>query len=460
MPIQVTVHPPESLARDPMTLQVDADPVVIGRSPDAHVHLDDPSRVVSKEHAEIRRTAEGYRIVDLGSKNFTFLDGVQLEPGRSYPIGSGESIQIGDFELAIRIPRSVASSRTEGFSDETVFAADFQNPFEDVVSELSRALHHLADTYDREATGRREDALRDAIAHLDPGAAPPTDHPAVRHALSLLGPPPNRAADGAPPSQRNDARQNDDGGAANVSSPSSRPPDSPYDPPSDPPPDAPSGSSSGSSSGEDAEIPPFISADAHPQVPDLSFRDSSMQDGTNGDAPHPASEGASVDDASRALVHAVSRLITIPWQFRHEFIGQTILQAPESAFLYDTPERLQRHLLGPQVPPDERRRRLDFLQDAVDAVVRHQIAMLDGYKASVTLGAGTLLEHLDPATHLEASREVSLLHRWVPPLAATRAIDRLREQYEEMQHGTWSVAERRVFRPAFIKAYLARMTAA
>lgn len=451
MPIQVTVHPPESLARDPMTLQVDADPVVIGRSPDAHVHLDDPSRVVSKEHAEIRRTAEGYRIVDLGSKNFTFLDGVQLEPGRSYPIGSGESIQIGDFELAIRIPRSVASSPAAGFSDETVFAADFQNPFEDVVSELSRALHHLADTYEREAAGRREDALRDAVAHLDSSSAPPTDHPAVRHALSLLGASSSRPADGAPSSRRNE-----DGGAANASSPSSRPSDSP----SDSSPDSPTGSSFGSSAGEDAEIPPFISSDAHPKVPDLSFRGSSMEEGTNGDGSRPASEGASVDEASRALVHAVSRLITIPWQFRHEFIGQTILQAPESAFLYDTPEMLHRHLLNPQLPPDERRRRLDFLKEAVDAVVRHQIAMLDGYKASVTLGAGTLLEDLDPATHLEATREASALHRWLPPLAATRAIDRLREQYEELQHGTWSVAERRVFRPAFIKAYLARMTAA
>jgi predicted component of type VI protein secretion system len=436
MPIQVTVHPPDSLARDPMTLQVDADPVVIGRSPDAHVHLDDPSRVVSKEHAEIRRTPEGYRIVDLGSKNFTVLDGVQLKPGRPYPVGSGESIQIGDFELAIRIPRSVASSPTEGFSDETVFAADFQNPFEDVVSELSRALHHLADTYDREAAGRREDALRDAVAHLDPASSPPADHPAVRHALSLLGASSDPSPDGSPSSRRGE-----DGAAANAaSSPSSRPPDSPPE--------------------EEADVPPFISAEAYPQVPNLSFRESSVQDEPGGGPPSSASDEANLDDATRALVHAVSRLITIPWQFRHEFIGQTILQSPESAFLYDTPETLRHHLLAPQLPPDERRRRLDFLQEAVNAVARHQVAMLDGYKASVTLGAGTLLEDLDPATHLEAAREASALHRWLPPMAAMQALDRLREQYDEMQHGTWSVAERRVFRPAFIKAYLARMTAA
>ena len=40
------------------------------------------------------------------------------------------------------------------------------------------------------------------------------------------------------------------------------------------------------------------------------------------------------------------------------------------------------------------------------------------------------------------------------------AIEALQGTYQELQGEDWSVAERRIFRPAFNKAYLARMTSA
>jgi len=321
------------------------------------------------------------------------------------------------------------------------------------VLELSDVLRNLADAYDREARGRRDDALRDAVAQLDRDSAIPAGHPCIRRALSLLDPshdrspsrpqaphpdegPPDPASQTSPPSPR-ETPSPDTGTAASKPSP---PPTSPTT--------------------DDAEVPPFISPEAQPDMPNLSFGEPSVHDRQRDGNAQAESGVAGVDDATQVLVRALSRLITLPWQFRHEFIGQTILQPPESAFLYDTPEILHRNLLGARVSPEERHRRLGFLQEAVDAVARHQIAMLDGYKASVTIGAAELLEDLDPEAHLQTAQETSVLHQWLPPLAAGTAIDLLRAQYEEMKHGTWSVAERRVFRPAFIKAYLARMTAA
>jgi pSer/pThr/pTyr-binding forkhead associated (FHA) protein len=54
--------------------------IVIGREDDSDVQIND--RQVSRQHAEIARTLEGYTIRDLNSKNGTFLNGepVAQEP--------------------------------------------------------------------------------------------------------------------------------------------------------------------------------------------------------------------------------------------------------------------------------------------------------------------------------------------------------------------------------------------
>lgn len=53
---------------------------IIGRDSDSDVQIND--RQVSRQHAEISRTIEGYAIRDMGSKNGTFLNGesVSAEP--------------------------------------------------------------------------------------------------------------------------------------------------------------------------------------------------------------------------------------------------------------------------------------------------------------------------------------------------------------------------------------------
>lgn len=47
--------------------------VIIGRDADSDIQIND--RQVSRQHAEITRTIEGYTVRDLGSKNGTFLNG-------------------------------------------------------------------------------------------------------------------------------------------------------------------------------------------------------------------------------------------------------------------------------------------------------------------------------------------------------------------------------------------------
>jgi len=497
MSIQITIQPPNSSA-DPIEAHYDADSISIGRSPDARVHLADVNRIVSKRHAEIRKTESGYTLVDLGSKNFTFLDGVRLEAGQPHALEDGDTFTIGDYTLTVRIqePEEIPAWM-EGDSQGTVFAADFQNPFEEPVSDVVQGLQQIAIAYEKMATSRRADALEDALRVSDANAELLDASDGIRDLFEMIGlsralaqSPSAEPRDGDAPEQNADADEDDtatpDPRSADARDPRSadaRDPAAP-EPTSNPRPSRSDGdfepwtphetSASEPRDRRRTDRPgstpvsgknePFIDQDALPNIPDVSYVDfasgrsaasSPDQRGSRSDA---AAGEASIQDMKQELVHAVARLITIPWQFRHEFIGQTIMQSPDSAFLYGSPESVYDNLLGERISPSERARRIACLREAVDAVLKHQVAMLDGYKASVTSGGRDLLDSLDPTEVRDQVQEENPLYQWIPMLGAPATLDRLTEQHLELRRGAWSVAEHRVFRPAFIKAYLARMT--
>ena len=65
-----------------------------GRSPDSDIFLDDVT--VSRRHAQITRTDEGYVVEDVGSLNGTYLNRERIE--RAF-VGNGDEVQIGKFRL-------------------------------------------------------------------------------------------------------------------------------------------------------------------------------------------------------------------------------------------------------------------------------------------------------------------------------------------------------------------------
>ena len=166
---------------------------------------------------------------------------------------------------------------------------------------------------------------------------------------------------------------------------------------------------------------------------------------------------ASEDEMVDALVSAVARLAGIPWQFRHEFIGQTIAPPEEEAvFAGGSPEALKRFLLDPRLDPDERAGRRAALAAAAEAGALHQVAMLDGYKAGIKTGTLRLLEALDPDAVSDDARQGGFWQR-VPLMREVAALRRLRQSHSDLVQEDEAMALGR-FRPAFIKAYLARMT--
>jgi hypothetical protein len=71
------------------------DIVTLGRQPSATILLDDVT--VSRRHAEIRPEPAGYRVVDVGSLNGTYVNHVQVDEAQLF---HGDEIQIGLFKLS------------------------------------------------------------------------------------------------------------------------------------------------------------------------------------------------------------------------------------------------------------------------------------------------------------------------------------------------------------------------
>ncbi len=81
---------PESGSRLVIEKQVTS----MGRHPESDIFLDDIT--VSRRHAEIRKTGEGFEIADTGSLNGTYVNRERIE--RS-DLRSGDEIQIGKFKM-------------------------------------------------------------------------------------------------------------------------------------------------------------------------------------------------------------------------------------------------------------------------------------------------------------------------------------------------------------------------
>lgn len=70
--------------------------IVMGRSEECDIMF--PLRAVSRRHAQVVRTDDGYVLRDLGSKNGTFVNGQEVEG--DYLLQDGDEIQIA---LAVRL---------------------------------------------------------------------------------------------------------------------------------------------------------------------------------------------------------------------------------------------------------------------------------------------------------------------------------------------------------------------
>ena len=82
--------------------------LILGRQTDATLEavldlsdLDAFNMGISRRHAIIRRVGTGFEVLDLGSRNGTWLNAEQLIPHKPYPFASGSQLRLGRMRLFI-----------------------------------------------------------------------------------------------------------------------------------------------------------------------------------------------------------------------------------------------------------------------------------------------------------------------------------------------------------------------
>ncbi|MDQ3105952.1 MAG: zinc-ribbon and FHA domain-containing protein [Actinomycetota bacterium] len=86
---------------------LDTKEVSAGRHPDSDIFLDDVT--VSRRHATFRRTADGYRVADVGSLNGTYVNRDRID---EVLLTGGDEVQVGKYRL-VYYP-SAADSASSG----------------------------------------------------------------------------------------------------------------------------------------------------------------------------------------------------------------------------------------------------------------------------------------------------------------------------------------------------------
>jgi diguanylate cyclase (GGDEF)-like protein len=108
MTIMVFVHNGPLKGR---SMQINKDSASIGRGPDNDLRIDEPS--VSKRHAMIFKTPNGYSVEDLKSQNGTWIDGNLIASGKKMEVEGGIPISLGNVLVSAGkpLPLDFASSR-------------------------------------------------------------------------------------------------------------------------------------------------------------------------------------------------------------------------------------------------------------------------------------------------------------------------------------------------------------
>ena len=147
--------------------------VRIGRQESNEIQLEDPRRIVSSRHAEIRQKADQFVLIDVGSKNGTRLNGEPLIPKKEYPLKPEDQIAIGDFLLRLFPvePEGTDLAAAEDSSDATINFSGTAEETEAVLEELSRAYADRAEGDPAERRAALVEILRNAAFRLDEGRA-------------------------------------------------------------------------------------------------------------------------------------------------------------------------------------------------------------------------------------------------------------------------------------------------
>lgn len=180
------------------------------------------------------------------------------------------------------------------------------------------------------------------------------------------------------------------------------------------------------------------------------------------DAPTMVRVGQALD----LFMDAVISLVKGAWKFRTEFVGDTIMQAKDSLHSLTAGE-LKKLLFETEISEKEFQKLLSRSKNQIDESLLHQLALLDGYRASIKEGVQELIQYIDPVKlEEEFSKKIFPLgpikipYRWIPFYVQLNTYYVIRKRFRELLEEDRGAFDRKIFRPSFIRAYMNTMSTA
>lgn len=98
-----TTCPWFEVVRDGNVEKIDiTQPFVVGRKEDSVNYLEQGSGV-SRVHMKVLKSKDGWALMDLNSKNYTFINGEQLKPNKEYPLNDGDVVKLATVEYQFKL---------------------------------------------------------------------------------------------------------------------------------------------------------------------------------------------------------------------------------------------------------------------------------------------------------------------------------------------------------------------
>jgi len=371
-------------------------PVKLGREADNDIVLEDQQKVVSRNHAKIIDTDGLTQIVDLGSANFTYLNGNKLFPNDENALKTGDLIKIGDYELDVVLEQIMVENAPQWDDQKTMI---FSNPFVDEVQKISDSILKLSEKYFYDESPLKGEMLRMSIMQgLD----------------GLLSNDVNKVLSEYFASKFLDQ---------NLSSPGK------------------------------AEPSPKILSEEKPQIK------SNTQTSHPSQSAKPQidySFSSYFSESVDILLDTVTKLIQGYLQFRQEFFGVTIYQTIPTGSLKDIKE----YLFNPDLSAEEQKKRISLIKEETQKLLTHQIGILEGYRTSATEGSQSLLQSLDPEIieRETLSKQTSAMDNLIPNAKKVKILEAIKTNYKKYISDPYHL-EKKYFRPPFIKGYQKRISA-
>jgi predicted component of type VI protein secretion system len=160
------------------------------------------------------------------------------------------------------------------------------------------------------------------------------------------------------------------------------------------------------------------------------------------------------------LLNAVLKLLRARWEFQAEYLQETLVDSSAWAKLATlSEEQLRQLLLAPDLPEAKFAAHCQSLQQAINELMLHQLALLNGYRASIRDGVPNLLRLLDPDLLAEQAKTQKIkigfwqfLPRAIPWLWQRRLLNAYRQKYNDIAREDRRTFDR-IFRASFIEGY-------